>query len=146
MGELKELPPEEIIKAIVAEIVSKAKILPTKNGADHFRLVYGSKQLFIDYGLGMHTFTAEVARLPDKTKPHAEHETTLLFRAAKEFMQQQVNRLATPALYTFDTNNAEMRAWARTRGKEIFNWVTTVEEGNATVCSRRFFPEKNKQE
>lgn len=51
-------------------------------------------------------------------------ETTWLYRAAKKFIQDTVDRGGRAYTYELKTKNIKMILWALTAGQEIFSWDT----------------------
>lgn len=138
MSEYNGTPKVEQEKALVAQIVANAENEPTETGLV-FRLTYGQKELRISYYNGGFTTTV---RNVLKKETHAEQETGLLYQAAKELMQREVEKIGRKTKYKFFTQDPNMTAWAKTTGQTIFNWDGIYDNGpdKPLICEKVFYP------
>lgn len=111
-------------------------------------LSYGSK--------GLRVFTYANGRIDThvrtiKGRERKENETTLLYSAAREIMEDFMKRIGRPAKYIFQTKNENMLEWARTKGEEVFDgWdAITFEEDEdgteITMFTKNFKPPESKE-
>jgi hypothetical protein len=83
-------------------------------------VAYGSKSLRVIYDPQADECMTLVENVPGL--PRRLDETTLLYAAAKEIMQEFATRRGRPVSYAFLTENISMRDWARTKGRGLFSW------------------------
>ena len=104
-------------------------------------LTYGGKQLTVWVDLVDRRISTNIESTDGDQKPY---ETTVLYLAAKKFMQRAVDDLGASYVYALQSKNQRMRDWARGPGNEIFHWtsVTETSNGNDVYASfvTRFFP------
>ena len=66
-----------------------------------------------------------------------DHQTSIVYKAARQYMQETVNRVGKVYTYTLRTKNERMKDWANGPGAEIFHWSSTRAE--PTDDKRRFY-------
>lgn len=132
-GEFDHYPIDwQIATQDLLEKVNEVKILPRgmreQGNKDEqvYELTYGQKNLTVTFNHRTGEAGTYVENIldPDKRQPD---ETTVLYLAAKQMMEGFATADGRPVKYGLRTENENMRDWARTKGKGIFNWR---EEGN----------------
>lgn len=85
-----------------------------------YLLEYGQKQLIISFYPETQEIYTYVKN--DHNRERKPKETTLLYTAAKQLMQQISNESNQKFIYRLMTTFENMKEWATTAGNEIFNW------------------------
>ena len=105
-------------------------------------LTYGAKSLTVWVDSTDKLLTTKIENLDEGARK--PHETTVLYKAAKQFMQHAVDKYGTKYLYRLVTKNPKMREWARGAGAEIFHWERVDEVLNVNTLysgfETHFFP------
>ena len=136
-----EVAEEQIVQTVLHRGV---RTVGAELNFESIVLSYGMKQLtvFIDDANATIDTKVETAELENPQKPR---ETNILYKAAKLFMQEAMNRRRSQYKYTFTTRNPKMLDWARGSGDEIFHWTRPGEpvKGNDSyfVFETTFKPE-----
>lgn len=60
-------------------------------------------------------------------KPKTPNETTTSYLAVKKIIQKYADNAEEPMAYSITTRNSNMKKWAETKGREIFNWSNEYE-------------------
>ncbi len=95
--------------------------VPTDKFQLEWALRCGSKNLIMwvtDYGNG---FTAKT-HISTNTTRRIQDETTSIYAAARDLLQQLADRTQVVVKYEFQTINSKMQRWAQGKGRDIFQW------------------------
>ncbi len=155
-----ELSEKEIINKVFAQInpkkLKKEYLLEETDGGiptHEYNLSFGGKNLEITASYNHGSFLTYIDNNSEEKELNA---TTYLYAAAKIIMQDITNKFKKPMTYGLQTGNEKMRAWAETKGKDIFSWDTTEdrwkENGNKNenkyryLFIKKFVPEEEKHE
>ena len=106
-----------------------------KNVEESIVLTYGAKCLTVWVDTVDRVMSTNVESTDDEAKPY---ETTILYTAAKKFMQRAVEDLGAEYLYQLSTKNTRMRDWARGPGNDVFHWTDIVENQNGNELYSSF--------
>lgn len=82
----------------------------------------GGKKMDLAIDVGHQQITTQIENIPEATHLKKPDDSSLLYEAAYQLMQEQVNILNTPMTYTFKTRYKKLKAWAESKGKAIFEW------------------------
>lgn len=96
------------------------------SSSDLIKISYGSKDMILKLRSGMAvsggllaTTYIENVRSSEKKK---DKETALLYLAIRDILHEFANKKQKAVYYMFDTENPNMLEWAKTKGRDIFNW------------------------
>ena len=114
-----EVAEEQIVQTVLHRGV---RTVGAKLHFESIVLSYGMKQLtvFIDDAKATIDTKIENVGQEDDAKTH---ETNILYRAAKLFMQQAMNGRRGKYRYNFVTQNRFLKDWARGPGNDVFHWT-----------------------
>lgn len=111
----------EIIKhnVNVHDIMSTAEEHTYTEGLTSMEFSYGGKKLELFYNSEKNSFHGYIKNTAQQGK---SKETTQLYTAALEYMQQVANAKKQPVAYTLRTQSESMIGWAEHAGEQLFNW------------------------
>lgn len=116
--------PQESDEAIVEKILADFKPIESIKPSSEIRavrLAYGGKWMEVKTAQGDNVFDASWIENIEGARPKPR-ETTLLYTAAKEYVQRIVDKRGTPSRFQTRSDNEKILGWLRGPGKELFKW------------------------
>lgn len=108
---------------IIRNISLKQHTIP---GVQTFQLSFGSKLLTINIRENKAYTYLRINNPLKKT----QQETTILYLAAKLFMQSVANQKGEAIKYHFSTRDPKLKQWVKSRGTELFQFTEHPREDN----------------
>lgn len=118
---------QEVIDTIIAEKVTLPED-PENPDVESVRLSYGNKRLTLRLKPATPFVDTYIENISTANEMKEEQETTLLYAAAKQLMNDFYERVGEPVMYVFTSFFPKMKAWAETTGDKIFHWVDAPEK------------------
>lgn len=113
---------EKLKAQVIKEIIAKKKAI---EGSGFFadwlmyELEYGNKRLELQYNPKNYEASTYVE---NTGKDQMSDQTTILYESVKKILENLVENEKHNINYAIRTNNENMANWAKTKGREIFEW------------------------
>lgn len=147
---------------IISQIMNAAEIstIPGSGGIIMVYMEFGSKKLQLNIDLNREGIVGDynaITIIEKLRKRKLDEETTFLYEAVKRFIQKYTDKSQRNLLYSLQTQNKKMIAFAETKGAQIFGgWDQTLQIQGAPpnpdevpeqhVFVKQFYPQKNGHE
>src|SRR3989338_6009869 len=137
--------------AIVRDILASRVERTTEDGKEVSDVVlqYGRKDMTITFRHGIRLSGGLLVNMYlENARGEAfakKHETTLLYMAAKNVLEELANKSGQPVAYVFDTESKALYEWARTQGEGLFHWdkkESDPDKPGHSVFTKIFKPEQ----
>ena len=96
---------------------------PTNHEKGYIVFQYGSKTLNLGYEPEGDIINVATLIYTDDSLEKKDDETTFLYNTAKQFMQKLAHETQKIIVYCLTTENAKMILWAKTKGRNLFQWT-----------------------
>ena len=116
---------EEIVEEILSNAVKEDRESYRCPGAQAYSIAYGSKKFVLFFQEDEGNFSSFIKNREGLERK--EHETSLLYSAAKKLMERLAADQNKTYTYTLRTQNQNIKNWADTKGRKIFQWQTEDE-------------------
>ena len=107
---------EDIVEKLAAD--AKKEEFPNRFV---YELKYGRKTVTLSYFFETGEAITHIDNIGTE-EDKKEGETSILYEAVKKILQDLSNKKGQEIEYKIETRNGNIREWALTKGKEIFEW------------------------
>lgn len=100
----------------------------------------GDKRLDVDINFTDFTVGTGISTVDAADTRRVPGATTILYECAHALMQREADRIGRNLEYTLVTINQTMRAWAQTKGSDMFHWDSINDNGVKLVAKKTIKP------